>query len=159
MKYYKKIGAKDPFKKDVVQQTQKLQGLTFLVVKDHLPIQFDESIWLKHLVMHLCPRIVFPSRKTFSQEILVNLVEKMKQEYMLLKLKQFYYVIASFDLWMSKGARDVFTLVINFLNEKWQPQHITIELFEANKIIGQYMVRNLIELLDKYDLRIFFCIC
>jgi hypothetical protein len=57
---------------------------------------------------------------------------------------------------MSKGAHDVFTLVINFLNEKWQPQHITIELFEANEIIGQAMVKNLIELLDKYDLRIFF---
>jgi hypothetical protein len=102
LKYKKKIGAKDPFKKDVVQQTQNLQGLTFLVVKDHLPIQFDESTWLKHLVMHLCPRIVFPSKKTFSQEILVDLVEKMKQEYMLLKLKQCYYVIASFDLWMSR---------------------------------------------------------
>jgi len=63
-----------------MQQTQNLQGLTFSVVKDHLPFQFDENTWLKHL-MHLCPRIVFPSRKTFSQEILVDLMEKMKQEY------------------------------------------------------------------------------
>jgi hypothetical protein len=34
---------------------------------------------------------------------------------------------------MSKGAHDVFALVINFLNEKWQPEHITIRLFEANE--------------------------
>jgi hypothetical protein len=31
--------------------------------------------------MHLCPRVVFPSRKMFSQEVLVDLVEKMKEEY------------------------------------------------------------------------------
>jgi hypothetical protein len=36
---------------------------------------------------------------------------------------------------MSKGAHDVFALVISFLNEKQQPQHITIALFEANETI------------------------
>jgi hypothetical protein len=50
---------------------------------------------------------------------------------------------------MSKGAHNVFALVISFLNEEWQPQHITIGLFEANEIIGQTLARHyLIELLD-----------
>jgi hypothetical protein len=43
---------------------------------------------MKHLVMHLCPIVVFPLKKLFSQETLVNLVEKTKQEYMLHELKQ-----------------------------------------------------------------------
>jgi hypothetical protein len=43
-------------------------------------------------------------------------------------------------------------LVIRFLNEKWQPQHITLGLFEANETTGA-MERNLIELLDQYDLK------
>jgi hypothetical protein len=30
--------------------------------------------------MHLCPKVAFPSRKMFSQEVLVDLVEKMKQD-------------------------------------------------------------------------------
>ncbi len=81
------FGTKDPSKKNVVQQKNFLQDLAFLVVKNHFPIQFVESTWLKHLVMHLCPRVVFPSRKMFSQEILVDLLEKTKEEYMLLKLK------------------------------------------------------------------------
>jgi hypothetical protein len=83
--------------------------------------------------MHLCPIVVFPSKKLFSREDLVNLVEKTKQEYMLPKLKQCYSTTFSFDLWMSKGAHNVFALVISFLNEGWHPQHITIELFEANE--------------------------
>jgi hypothetical protein len=59
---------------------------------------------------------------------LVDLVEKTKQKYVLPKLKQCYSA-TTFDLWMSKGAHDVFTLVINF------------------------MVRKLTKLLDQYDLR------
>jgi hypothetical protein len=43
--------------------------------------------------------------------------------------------------------------VISFLNEKWQPQHITIGLFEANETTRQAMARNLIKLLNQYDLR------
>jgi hypothetical protein len=65
--------------------------------------------------MHLCARVVFPSKKMFSQEVLVDLVEKMKQEYVLLKLKQCYVQQL---VWMSKGAHDVFALVISFLSEE-----------------------------------------
>jgi hypothetical protein len=83
-----------------------LQDVAFLVVENHLPIQFVESTWLKHLVMHLCPKFVFPSRNMFSQEILDDFMEKMKQEYVLLNLKQCYFVTTTFDLWMSKGAHD-----------------------------------------------------
>jgi hypothetical protein len=42
-------------------------------------------------------------------------VEKTKQFYVLLAFAKCYYAIASFDLWMSKEAYDVFTLVIIFL--------------------------------------------
>jgi hypothetical protein len=70
--------AKDIFKKDVVQQKQFLQDFTFFIVKNHLLIQFVENTWLKCLVMHLCPKVVFPPRKMFSQKVVVGLVEKTK---------------------------------------------------------------------------------
>ncbi len=79
-------------------------------------------------------------------------MEKTKQKYVLPKLKQCYYATFSFDLWMSKGAHDVFPLVISFLNEGWQPQHITIGMFETNETI-RVMARNLTKLLDQYDLK------
>ncbi len=77
-----------------------------MVVKNHLPVQFVENTWLKRLVMHLCPRVVFPLKKTFSQEVLVDLMEKTKEEYLLPKLKQCYSATVGFDLWMSKCAHD-----------------------------------------------------
>jgi len=36
-----------------------------------------------------------------------------------------------FDLWMSKGTYDIFALVINFLDENWQPKKLIISLFET----------------------------
>jgi hypothetical protein len=75
-----------------------------------------ESMWLKCLILHLCAKLNFPSRRQFSQEILPRLVEKTSQQYVLPALANCFSAIISFDLWMSKGAYDVFALVINFLN-------------------------------------------
>ncbi len=69
-----------------------------LVVKNHLAIQFVKSIWLKHLVMQLCPHVVFPSQKTFNKKMLLNLVQKAKPTYVLLILANFIFAIISFDL-------------------------------------------------------------
>jgi hypothetical protein len=42
-------------------------------------------------------------------------VEKTKQIYVLPKLTNYIFATTSFDLWMSKGAHDIFALVMNFL--------------------------------------------
>jgi hypothetical protein len=42
-------------------------------------------------------------------------VEKTKQLYVLLILKECNFATVSFDLWMSQVGNDIFTLVINFL--------------------------------------------
>ncbi len=41
-----------------------------------------------------------------------------------------------FNLWMSKGVYDIFALVINFLDENWEPKKVTISLFETTKTTG-----------------------
>ncbi len=73
-----------------------------MIIKNNLPIQFVESMWLKHLIIHLCPKLNFPSKRQFSQEVLPGLVEKTSQQYVFLALANFFSTIASFDLWMSK---------------------------------------------------------
>jgi hypothetical protein len=54
-----------------------------------------------------------------------------------------------FELWMSKGAYDIFPFVINFLDENWQPKKVTIGFFRTTKTC-QFIVRNLKKLLDFY---------
>jgi len=43
----------------------------------------------------------------------------MKQDYALPKLTNCMSTTISFDLWMSKGAHDIFVLVINLMGFDW----------------------------------------
>jgi hypothetical protein len=47
--------AKNLYKQNDVEQQQFLEDFGLLVVKNNLPIQFVESVWLKKLCMHLGP--------------------------------------------------------------------------------------------------------
>jgi hypothetical protein len=44
---------------------------------------------------------------------------------------------------MSKGAHDIFALVINLLGFDWYLEQVTIYLFKATKTIGQALADNL----------------
>jgi hypothetical protein len=80
-------------------------------------------------------------------------MEKTKQIYVLPKLTYCISTTTSFDLWMSKGAHDIFVLIINVLGSNWQPKQITIGLFEATRIIKQALANNLTKLVDQYGLK------
>ncbi len=71
-------------------------------------------MWFKCLILHLCPKLNFPSKRQISQDILLGLVEKTNELYGVPALVECHYVIASFDHWIFKRAYDVFALVINF---------------------------------------------
>jgi hypothetical protein len=38
-----------------------VENLALLIMKNYLPLQFVEDVWLKRLVLHLCLRVQFPS--------------------------------------------------------------------------------------------------
>jgi hypothetical protein len=61
------------------------------------------------------------------------MVTKTMQLHVLLGLIKATTLSTSFDLLMSKGGADTFSLVINYLNESWMPQHVTIGLFEVHE--------------------------
>jgi hypothetical protein len=54
---------------------------------------------------------------------------------------------------MSKAKHDIFTLMIKFLKDDWQPKHITLGLFEPTNTRRQTLAKNLTKLLDSYALR------
>jgi hypothetical protein len=53
---------------------------------------------------------------------------------------------------MSKVGHDIFSLVINFLEDDWQPKHITFGLFEPIDITKQTLAKKFTKLLDNYAL-------
>jgi hypothetical protein len=44
-------------------KVREQNDMGLLLVKNHLLMQFVESIWIKHLYLHLCSKLVFPFRK------------------------------------------------------------------------------------------------
>jgi hypothetical protein len=92
------LGAIDLYEKDNAHTQKIVENLGLLVIKNHLSIQFVEGTWLRHLVMKLCPHVVFLFRKTFNQEVLLDLVEEKKKTYVLPSMVESAFPIASFDL-------------------------------------------------------------
>jgi len=75
------------------------------------------------------------------------------QTYVLFLIKECYCANANFDLWMYKGAHDVFTLDIIFLGFDSRPKHVTPSLFEATNTTKHALARNLTNLLNVYGLK------
>jgi hypothetical protein len=44
-------------------------------------------------------------------------------------------VTTTFDLWMSHGGLDAFALVVNYINNKWEPCHIMISVFKVHETL------------------------
>ncbi len=58
-----------------------MRNLGLLIIKNHLHLKFVEIQWLKHFNIHLCAKVVWFSKKEISQEIFLELMEKIKQLY------------------------------------------------------------------------------
>jgi hypothetical protein len=80
-------------------------------------------------------------------------VEKTKETYVLPLLNDCSCATTNFDLWMSKGAHDVFILIIIFLGFDWKPKHVILVLFEAVETTRQTLIKIFIKLLNAYGLR------
>jgi hypothetical protein len=56
---------------------------------------------------------------------------------------------SSFDLWMSKGAHNIFSLPVNiFLRQDWVAKHVKFGLFEAYETSRHELAKNFRKLLE-----------
>jgi len=76
-------------------------------------------------------------------EMLPAMVTKSMDIHVLPKLASASIVSVSFDLWISKGGIDTFTLVINYLSKNWNLVHVIVGLFEVNELTGLCMAQQL----------------
>jgi hypothetical protein len=99
-----------------------------------------------------CLWLVYTPKKTLVEKVLLGLVEKTMITYVQLALVDYLLPIYNFDLWMSKGMRDGFVVVVSFISSDWEAKHVTIGLFEVLNTSSATMVLKLQELLDKFSL-------
>jgi hypothetical protein len=96
--------------------------------------------------------MIFPSKKAFVDDVFLGLVEKTIFTYVHSAFANYISAIYTFALWMSKCVHDVFTIVVNFLFNKWKAKHVVIGLFEMFNTNGVAMTLRLHQLLDKFFL-------
>lgn len=90
----------------------------------------------------LCPKDYLPIKKTFLEEILFVLVEKIlvTYVYIIICIKATHmFATCIFDLWMFIQVCNVFIVVMNFVSSKWEPKHMSINLFEGIETSGVAM--------------------
>ncbi len=66
-------------------------------------------------------------------EILPKITKKTKEKDISSTLESWNTCMVSFDLWMSRAGVDTFVLIMHFLNDKWEPCHVTIGSFEKGE--------------------------
>jgi hypothetical protein len=67
------------------------------------------------------------------------MVNKTMESHVLLALVEATTIIAMFDLWMSHGGFDTFSLVVNYINRQWISCHVIVRIFEIYEIVGVSM--------------------
>jgi hypothetical protein len=146
--------ASRPYSKDDPRQLIFEEDLLLYIAKSLKPLSTVDDPWFKSMIKQSNPKLTVPSRSMLSRHMIPAMVKKCETKYMLPKLAQCQTGTASFDLWMSRGAKDIFALVWNFLDTDWKMQHVTLGMFEAtNSTQGTDLAPFVEELLAKYNLQ------
>ncbi len=97
-------------------------------------------------------RVVFFIKQQITNEVNPNMVNKTMEHRILPSFDEATMVTTTFDLWMSCGEFNTFSLVVNYINKKWEPFPITMEIFLIHVTIGVAMDLQLKDLFVWYDL-------
>jgi hypothetical protein len=83
------------------------------ICKGYKALSTCENIWLRRLVLHQCPHVLFPSHSQLVEEVFHAMVTKYMDIHDLSKLvASAAIVFVSFDLWMSEGGIHMFAMDI-----------------------------------------------
>ncbi len=83
-------------------------------------------------------------------EVLLNIVTKIKEKYVFPTLVSYITCTTSFDMWMLHASYDAFAMVINFVNSYSKPTHVIVGVFEMQNTIGATMANQVKIILDSF---------
>ena len=134
-------------------QVSFMKNLTLLVGKALRPLRTVECPWNRRLVADLDPRIKFPCRKTFTASILPKFAGETRTTYVINHMKYASCVTITFDLWMSRGAQDIFSVMAHWLDEKLKMTSRHLQLVKMDGTKGVEIAAKLSCLLEDYGIK------
>jgi hypothetical protein len=115
-----------PYSKNDPQQKQFEEDLALFIAKELVPLSFVGAPFFQRLILRQNFRFNFPSSRVLVNEVLHKIKKKMKEKYIFSALESCNTCMVSFHLWMSRLGVDTFVFIMHFLNDKWEPCHVTI---------------------------------
>lgn len=124
-----------------------------LIIQELVPLSFVEAPLFWRFVLKQNFGFNFPSRWVLGGGLLPKVARKIKENFVSPSLASYYIYIMSFDLWMSKvDIFDTFVLIIQFLNDKWEPCNVTEGCFEIQQSTWSVLALQLNDLFAKHKL-------
>jgi hypothetical protein len=118
-----------PYKNSDLGQELFLEDLIMNIIKGFRPLNSIENVWIKRLVFRQCGQITFYNKRQFNSEVILSMVGKTMECHVLPTFIDATIIITTFDLWMSQRGFGTFALVVNYINKKWEPCHVTMGNF------------------------------
>lgn len=97
-------------------------------------------------------RLTFPSRKTLSSYMLPSLARETKEQYAVKCIRDSLAVSLTFDLWMSRGSKDVFSVICHWLDDKLDFQTRHMEMIQMDGTSGTDIPLKLSRMLQDFNL-------
>ncbi len=130
----------EPSKKRANVSPSNIFGFLLIALSSKKMTQHNQVLW--RISCCLFVKRLLPMR-TMESIWLPNLVKKTMITYAIPTLANYLSITYTFDLWMSKGAHDVFAYVVNFISSDLEANHVTIGLFEVIDISSATMAPKL----------------
>ncbi len=105
-----------------------------------------------NLCYALWPKIYVSISQNLVQEHIPKMLAKITECFMFPIIVTYSFVSIIFELWMSHVIFDTFALVVNFIDDYWVLNHVTIGLFEVPNIFGVVLSEIVKPLLWKFEL-------
>ncbi len=96
------------------QEKQKafIDDLVLLIMKGLFLLNIVENIWMRRFGLQRDRWVMFPPCNTLTEDILPFMMKCTLQELVFPFINAVIFVITTFDLWINKGAFDIFAFVI-----------------------------------------------
>ena len=94
-----------------MQQLKHDENLVLMIGASNLPVSLVDNPGFVQYVRDIIPRILIPSRRKLTDNLLPSFIQKCMESTVITAFKSLASVSISFDLWMSRGCEDIFSVI------------------------------------------------
>ena len=107
---------------------------------------------MKKLLYYIDPRILLPSRKTFT-EVMIPALAKQTKDTVVADLRSARFVSISFDLWMTRGCQDFFSVIAYWIDGSLQRRTRYLRMIKMDSTSGSQIALHLTDVLDEFKIK------